>query len=404
MTEPEAAYLHIPFCRQRCHYCDFPVIADARPAAPPRQHYLEALATEIDLTEPAGRPLTTVFFGGGTPSLLSVAEVEGLLARLDQRFGLASGAEISMEIDPGTFTLAQLQGYRAAGVNRVSLGVQSFDNGLLHVSGRTHTLRDIDQALDNIHTAGLENFNIDLIQGLPGQTLDLWSQTLARALAGRPAHISVYDLTLEPGTRFFRTYQPGAFPLPLEATTCEMYVLAQETLTAAGFVHYEISNYARPGWQCRHNRVYWENRPYYAFGLGATSYRHHQRYARPPHLHAYCAWVSQGLAAGRLRIPTPPDPPLEILKDRLILGLRLAEGVDLRDLVPPLWEHLCRALEPYEHQGWVLRPAAAHLRLTDPWGFLHSNTILVTLLEVLDSMATGKEETHGKWASTLRTS
>ncbi|MBF2097907.1 MAG: radical SAM protein, partial [Gloeomargaritaceae cyanobacterium C42_A2020_066] len=313
-----------------------------------------------------------------------VAEVESLLTRLDQRFGLASAAEISMEIDPGTFDLAQLQGYRAAGVNRVSLGIQSFDNTLLHVSGRTHTLRDIDQALDCIHTAGLGNFNLDLIQGLPGQTLDHWSHTLEQALAGRPAHISVYDLTLEPGTRFFRTYQAGAFPLPLETTTCEMYVLAQETLTTAGFEHYEISNYARPGWQCRHNRVYWENRPYYAFGLGATSYLHRQRYARPPHLHAYCAWVNQGRAAGRLLMPTLPDSPLEILKDRLILGLRLAEGVDLNDLAPALRQHLCRALGPYEHQGWV-HQAATHLRLTDPWGFLHSNTILVTLLEVLDS-------------------
>ncbi len=173
-----------------------------------------------------------------------------------------------MEIDPGTFALEQVQGYKTAGVNRVSLGVQAFQSELLEVCGRSHTVADVHKAVELVHRAGFQNFSLDLISGLPHQTLEHWQASLEQAIALSPTHLSCYDLTIEPGTPFNRQYSPGSSPLPSDETTAEMYRMAQRLLTAAGYDHYEISNYAKPGYQCRHNRVYWENRSFYGFGMG----------------------------------------------------------------------------------------------------------------------------------------
>lgn len=393
-SPPTAAYLHIPFCRRRCFYCDFPisVIGDQAQGetSPAIAHYLEVLCQEIRVTPAAGIPLKTVFFGGGTPSLLAPAQVEQVLTTLDHRFGLESEAEISMEIDPGTFTLEQLQGYLQVGVNRLSLGVQAFQPELLAICGRSHGLKEIEIAIALIQQAGCNHFSLDLISGLPQQTLEQWHASLEAAIALAPKHLSCYDLVVEPGTVFGKRYQPGCQPLPTDELTAQMYRLARQTLTSAGYEHYEISNYARPGYQCRHNRVYWENRPYYGFGMGATSYVQRQRYSRPRQRQTYYQWV-ESLAAAGGKLDCPQSSPLDILLETLMLGLRLAEGLSLEFLRQKFGrsrvEQILQALQAAQTQGWVELVQGAdgwRLRLSDPEGFLFSNSVLLALWQTLD--------------------
>ncbi|MCF2149225.1 radical SAM family heme chaperone HemW [Desmonostoc muscorum LEGE 12446] len=376
-----SAYVHIPFCRRRCFYCDFPVsvVGDRLrgETSGTISQYVEVLCQEIAITPAFGQPLKTIFFGGGTPSLLSTGQLQRILTELEGRFGIASGVEISMEMDPATFDLEHLAGYRGAGVNRVSLGVQAFSEELLQVAGRSHSVDDIFAAVELIHQVEIPEFSLDLISGLPHQSLDQWHDSLNKALALLPIHISIYDLTIEAGTAFGRYYKPGDSPLPTDETTVKMYQMAQQILTDAGYEHYEISNYAQPGHQCRHNRVYWENRPYYGFGMGAASYLQGKRFTRPRKTKEYYQWVQAGAV-----IDCEVTPPKEVLLETLMLGLRLAEGVNLEAFGEKKVEEICRYLRSYFDKGWV-EVAEGRLRLTDPQGFLFSNVVLAELFEKL---------------------
>ncbi|MDZ8028802.1 MAG: radical SAM family heme chaperone HemW [Nostoc sp. DedQUE01] len=376
-----SAYVHIPFCRRRCFYCDFPVsvVGDRLrgETSGTISQYVEVLCQEIAITPAFGQPLKTIFFGGGTPSLLSINQLQRILTQLEQRFGIASGVEISMEMDPATFNLEHLAGYRSAGVNRISLGVQAFSQELLQVAGRSHSVDDIFAAIDLIHQVEIPEFSLDLISGLPHQSLERWRDSLNKAVAVLPTHISIYDLTIEPGTAFGRYYKPGDSPLPTDETTVKMYEMAQRVLTDAGYQHYEISNYAQPGHQCRHNRVYWENRPYYGFGMGAASYIERKRFTRPRKTKEYYQWVQAGAT-----IDCQVTPPKEVLLETLMLGLRLAEGVNLAAFGQEKVEEICRYLRSYFDKGWV-EVAGERLRLTDPQGFLFSNVVLAELFEKL---------------------
>lgn len=372
------------------------------------QHYVEILLKEISITPVFCQPLETVFFGGGTPSLLSPSQLGRILDALAQRFGIAENAEISMELDPGTFSSQQLAGYCSLGVNRVSMGVQAFQDQLLRLSGRAHSLADIYIAVDILRQVGVSNFSIDLISGLPYQTLEQWQASLQAAVAIEPTHISTYDLIIEPKTPFSRYYQPGVAPLPSDETTAEMYRIAQQTLTSAGYKHYEISNYAKPGYQCRHNLVYWQNRPYYGFGMGATSYLGGHRFTRPRTTRDYYQWVLQACASG---FPLPnsgiqkhdsPTSSEDIFLETLMLGLRLQEGLNLTVLAKQFGyerlEQIWKCLQPYYRQGWVeittedgtllaispgqALPISGKLRLSDPEGFLFSNTILAAIFSL----------------------
>ncbi|MBD2293491.1 coproporphyrinogen III oxidase [Anabaena sphaerica FACHB-251] len=389
---PSAAYVHIPFCRRRCFYCDFPVfvVGDAygEPSYRLRggtsgtiSQYVEALCHEISISPAFSQPLKTIFFGGGTPSLLSTEQLQCLLTSLERRFGIAKGAEISMEMDPGTFDLAHIAGYRSAGVNRVSLGVQAFQDELLKIAGRSHSVEDIFAAIDLIHQVEIPEFSLDLISGLPHQSLDQWQDSLTKAVEIAPTHISIYDLTIEPGTAFGRYYKPGDNPLPTDETTVKMYRLGQKVLTRAGYEHYEISNYAKSGHQCRHNRVYWQNLSYYGFGMGAASYVQGKRFTRPRKTHEYYEWLENGAM-----IDCEITPLEEELLETLMLGLRLAEGLSLTVLSQKFGsakvEEIQQCLHPYFHQGWV-EVGGGRLRLTDPDGFLFSNVVLADLFEKL---------------------
>ncbi|MEH2158806.1 radical SAM family heme chaperone HemW [Nostoc sp.] len=380
-----SAYVHIPFCRRRCFYCDFPVsvVGDRLrgETSGTISQYVEVLCQEIAITPAFGQPLKTIFFGGGTPSLLSTEQLQRIVTELEKHFGIASGAEISMEIDPGTFDLAHIAGYRSAGVNRVSLGVQAFQSELLQRAGRSHSVEDIFAAVELIHQVEIPEFSLDLISGLPHQSLDQWHDSLLKAVAIVPTHISIYDLTIEPGTAFGRYYKPGDTPLPTDEATVKMYQMGQQVLTSAGYEHYEISNYAQPVHQCRHNRVYWENRSYYGFGMGAASYVEGKRFTRPRKTKEYYQWVETGGV-----IDCDLTPPKEVLLETLMLGLRLAEGLSLIALAEAFGEEkveeIYRCLQEYFENGWV-EVAEGRLRLIDPQGFLFSNVVLAELFEKL---------------------
>ncbi|MEO0408361.1 MAG: radical SAM family heme chaperone HemW [Cyanobacteria bacterium P01_A01_bin.135] len=418
---PTAAYLHIPFCRRRCYYCDFAVsivgdrpptarLASAQPTQPeqPNGHgsqaiaaYVDILCQEIALTPP-GPPLETVFFGGGTPSLLSSQQLGRILGQLAQR-GIAPGAEVSIEVDPDTITDGMLGRYRDLGINRISLGVQAFQDKLLTACGRTHRRHHIDRALAQLRSAGLTNVSLDLISGLPHQTLEDWTESLQMAIATGVPHLSVYDLIVEPRTAFSRWYSPGEAPLPPEETTARMYRQAQVLLTAAGYEHYEVSNYAKPGFQCRHNRVYWQNLPFYGFGMGAASYVQQRRLTRPRTQAGYRQWVARlpTAASTGASVDSQPDSPTEQLLDTLMLGLRLAEGLSLDSLAqrfgPEAVRQIIGTLTPFTAKGWVRyspsetasaaspMPGEHHrIYLSDPEGFLFSNVILSALFDALD--------------------
>ncbi|HEY9826882.1 MAG TPA: radical SAM family heme chaperone HemW [Stenomitos sp.] len=393
---PAAAYVHIPFCRRRCFYCDFPisVVGDRLRGETSLgiQQYVDWLCAEIQATPSLGQPLNTIFFGGGTPSLLAAAQVEQIVETLATQFGLAANLEISMEMDPGTFTLAQVQAFRRAGINRASLGTQAFQDDLLEVCGRTHRVSDIYTAVDWVRQAGYDNVSLDLISGLPGQTLAQWQHSLEAVIALKPQHLSAYDLVLEPETAFGKRWAPGEGPLPTDELTAQMYRMASQMLQAAGYRHYEISNYALPGFECRHNLTYWRNEPYYGFGMGAASYLHGQRWSRPRTRVAYREWLDHYIqAAGHL------DEGMGDEGDRLfetfMVGLRRAEGIELSQFAHQIdVEQVCRDLAPYVAEGWVALEGDRRLRLTDPEGFLFSNTVLVALWESLAAADRGNAQ------------
>ena len=393
---PAAVYVHIPFCRRRCYYCDFPisVVGDkGKSASVMIEEYIAALIKDIRLTASSKQPLKSIFFGGGTPSLLSPPQLAEIIGAIALQFEIATDAEISMEIDPGTFNRDRLQGYLAAGLNRFSLGVQTFAPQLLQICGRSHTLADVTEAVNIIKQLNINNFSLDLISGLPHQTIEHCQQSLEQAIAIAPKHLSCYDLVLEPVTAFGKQYQPGETPLPDDDDTANMYRLTQKILTSAGYQHYEVSNYAKPGYQCCHNRVYWKNKSYYGFGMGAASYVNNQRFTRPRTRQAYYKWLEAGAT-----IDVPEISATDYLLETLMLGLRLAEGIDAKRFEPDTLNKIWSCLQPYCDRGWVevvddrgelinsvrdKLPSTTKIRLNDPEGFLFSNTILARLFEKL---------------------
>lgn len=355
--------------------------------------YVDAICQEIVLTatqtqQSQRHALQTIFFGGGTPSLLDAGQIATILEAIAQNFGIADNAEISLEANPGTVTLESLQGYRSAGVNRISLGAQAFQPELLDLAGRGHGVDDIYAAVEAIARAGITNFSLDLISGLPDQNLQQWQDSLDRAIALHPTHLSVYDLTIEPGTAFGKRYQAGDRPLPTEAATVEMYLLAHAQLQAVDYTHYEISNYARSGYQCRHNLTYWHNCPFYGAGMGATSYVDKCRIDRPRKLRDYfemvAAWQEQGIA---------PSAPSTLLKDELLdtlmQGLRLAEGISLHKLNQnygkDLVARILTCLQPYFQKGWaeLIGDRQDYLSLSVPEGWLFSNEVIADLFAAM---------------------
>jgi oxygen-independent coproporphyrinogen-3 oxidase len=383
-----SAYIHIPFCKRRCFYCDFPitVLGDNRGNnySPWQKEYVDFLCQEIIATPQENTSkLETIFFGGGTPSLLAIEGLEKILTTLNQHFSISNNAEISLEIDPATFDLAKLKEYQKFGINRVSLGLQAFQDKLLETCGRTHRLTDINQSIDWIHQAGFDNWSLDLISGLPHQSLDDWQESLEKAMELQPKHLSCYDLVLEPVTVFGRKYAEGDNPLPADEITAKMYCLASEKLTEAGYNHYEISNYAKESYECRHNQVYWHNESYHGFGMGAASYTENKRFTRPRTRKEYFVWVEKyKQQSGNINISTISKN--DQLLETLMLGLRLKKGVNLNKLKANFYQEIegkiLDCLDSFLQNNLVIFDENSHqLSLKDPQGFLYSNTILTAL-------------------------
>ncbi|CAI5495674.1 unnamed protein product [Closterium sp. Naga37s-1] len=264
--------------------------------------------------------------------LLEEEKNKRLVDTLRRTYGLAPDAEICMEADPGTFDEARLRAWvEGSGVTRLSVGCQAFDETLLKACGRSHSLADVYDAVDAVKRVGLENWSLDLISGLPCQTLDSWHHSLSEVIRLGPSHVSVYDLQVEQGTAFGRWYSPGRSPLPADDLSADMYREASRQLRAVGYVHYEVSNYAKPGFQSRHNRTYWTNFPYLGFGLGAASYVARKRFVRPRTWDGYGEWVGKYEASNGV-IDWPEDSREEELLDTVMLGLRLGEGLGMPEL------------------------------------------------------------------------
>ena len=304
-----SVYIHIPFCKHRCAYCDFNTYAGQENSIP---DYVNALIREIEFVgqRSAGLPITvhTVFFGGGTPSLLSAPQFDSILRALRSAFSLTADAEISIEANPGTISPEKLDGIRKAGINRISFGVQSANTEELRMLERIHDFFTVIEAVTSARKAGFENLNLDLIYGLPEQTLDSWKTTLHRIADLYPEHISAYALTLEHGTPFGRWSSKGLLPIPDPDLAAEMYEHAEEFLEEHGYVHYEISNWAKTNaeYECRHNLQYWRSLPYLAFGAGAHGYANGYRYSNALRIKTYIERLTTDYRPFRTEFPLSP--------------------------------------------------------------------------------------------------
>ncbi len=402
---PRSAYLHIPFCYKRCFYCDFAVVplgdkarGDIGPGSTSIKSYLHLLHREISLS-PKGPPLSTVYIGGGTPSLLTSDQISSLLSHLDVRFGFQYGAEITLEIDPGSFNLIDLEGYLEAGINRFSLGGQSFDDKVLAQLGRSHSRQELLEAcywLDAFFKSGhLMTWSLDLIQNLPSHDLPGWEKQLIQAVGTSAPHLSIYDLSIEPGTVFEWRARRGQLQLPDEDLAADAIRTTSSILGASGFSRYEISNYALPGHASRHNRVYWSGAGWWGFGQGATSAPWGERLTRPRTRDTYQRWIEKQEIKG-------VDPSLVFqtamrmsLDDQIMVGLRRREGVDLM-LLAQRWgwnqnesERNLSALKLFWtealEQGWLIQQGW-RFRLCDPEGMEISNQIIIQMFLWWDSL------------------
>lgn len=318
-------YVHIPFCSSRCSYCDF---ATGLYQSELAERYVSALVQEISSTTYAGDRVDTIYFGGGTPSLLSPAQLERILMALHDQFEIDNNLEVTLEINPGSATIEKLLEFRRLGINRASFGSQTFDDAELAKLGRSHTAADALRTFEHLRTCGFTNVSFDLIAGLPGQTLDRWQQNIEQALELSPEHLSFYLLEVHSGTPLAEHIRRGIQPVPDDDLAGVMYAWMLERATKAGYQHYEISNLCRAGFQSRHNIKYWTAAPYYGFGCSAHSYDGgNRRWSNHRDVLKYVELIESGAS------PIVDEQQLsstDVRAEALFLGMRLMQGVDLR--------------------------------------------------------------------------
>jgi len=318
-------YIHIPFCLKKCHYCDFLSFSLSNKKI--LYQYVYYINKEVKLWYKTAdeKKIDTLYIGGGTPSLLPPHLLRKIMSVLSQHFSLDKNFEFTIEANPGTLTYDSLKGYVGEGVNRISLGVQSFDAAVLKKMGRTHGEKEVEESVVLSRKAGIRNLGFDLIYGLPEQTLSQWENTLKKALEMEPEHVSVYGLSLENQSLWALKKKKGELFLPDQDTLADMYFLSREILLAHGYEHYEISNFAKPGFRCRHNLKYWRLEPYIGIGLGATSYIGK---CRINNFSSYDDYY-KSLEKGELPFETVEKLSLDQeMAEFMFLGLRTAEGVD----------------------------------------------------------------------------
>ena len=375
-------YLHIPFCVKKCNYCDF---LSALAGEETRAAYVDALLEEIrGFDEPEDYEVVTVFFGGGTPSILPGQAIFRIMEALREKFSFRKGAEITLEANPGTVDKEKLSFYKKAGINRLSFGLQSADAEELKKLGRIHTWEKFLESFQLAREAGFSNINVDLMSALPGQTKESWEKTLRQVLALQPEHISAYSLIIEEGTPFYQLYEKdverrdaGEEPelIPSEEEERAMYESTGRILKEQGYLHYEISNYAKPGCECRHNLGYWQRRDYLGFGLGASTLLNPVRYKNTEDLEAY---LGGDFSKKEFFVLTKDNQ----IEETMFLGLRVLEGVSKEQFREQFSCELRvvyrKELEKLEQEG-LLEEEGDFVRLTSR-GIDLSNPVLAEFL------------------------
>ena len=385
-AQASSLYAHLPFCRRRCYYCDFPVVVAGDAVKEDRvAHYVSLLERELSKQPPSSKPLSTVYLGGGTPSLVEPRLIKQLLDAIHEKHGIARNAEVTLECDPGTFDEAKLRAYVDAGITRVSLGCQSFDDVVLEAAGRAHRRQDALDAVPAVKSVNpRDGWSLDLISGLPGTTPEGWRATLEEAHSLDPPHVSSYDLQVEEGTAFGKWYSDGESngrpPLPQDEESADAYRVASSFWRSRGYLHYEVSSYARTeGEKSRHNSAYWKPRAsWLGLGLGAASSEEGARFSRPRKMRDYEEWVESGAV-----VPASSPPHgADALEDELLTSLRTAAGIDLARVCDVYGSEYERAVRRGAQEAIDLGLAVIEgevLRLTDPDGFLFSNYALASV-------------------------
>ena len=377
-------YIHVPYCRAKCRYCSFYSVP--LPGAGALRTYTDTLLREIALWGDTlgNTPVESVFFGGGTPSLLPPKAIKTILDRIRQAFTLSTKAEISLEANPDSFlVMGYAYDVAAAGINRISLGVQSLDDAALAALGRPHGRREAIAAYELARAAGFASVSMDFIWGLPGQKRRDWMRELAEAVSLRPDHLSCYGLTLEDGTPMSDAHTKGLIELPEEKEQAAMYMDGADYLETAGLLQYEISNFARMGFQCRHNLGYWESAEYLGLGPAATSTMNSQRWTNPSDVAAWTRNVMEGFQAQNPEILSPKIRLLEtvMLRLRTTRGLRLKA---YREMTGRDFMQDNKQLVHLLHSRGLVRIRNGYVRLTRN-GMLVSNAILEHLFEAMDA-------------------
>lgn len=366
MTTKAGLYVHIPFCLTRCGYCDFNTYAGLDHLA---GRYLESLLGEAQMAAPQWDriPFASLFLGGGTPTTLPAETIRMLLERFRELFAVSPNAEVTSEANPDTVDKPYLSSLRDAGVDRLSIGVQSFDPAVLEALERIHGPDSARAAFRAARAAGFANVNLDLIYGASGETIESWRRTLEEAISLGPEHLSCYALTVEPATPLGRKVAAGLVPAPNPDLQADMYALTCELLAIAGYEHYEVSNWAKPGFRCTHNLGYWEGRPYLGLGAGAHSYRDGRRWwnVRPPQQYVEMVSTNRPPVGGD-EFPNEEERRTE----RLLLGLRMSDGVPFETVDGTRAATLIAEGLAQRRNG--------HLALTDR-GMFMANEVILTL-------------------------
>jgi len=371
-------YIHIPFCVRKCGYCDF-ISFDYNKED--MTGYMNDLNKEIQYYgQEYNYPIHTIFIGGGTPSLMTGDEMHRLMQSLEQNFDLSECVEISMESNPGTLTKKKVAEYKAAGINRISMGVQTLNNDTLKSLDRIHDVQAVYDSVEAINASGIVNYNMDLMFGLPGQTMNQLSLTVDRMIELNPAHISAYSLKFEEGTDFYRRLEKGEIEAFEDELDRDMYCLIIDKLSKAGYDQYEISNFSKAGYTCEHNMVYWEKKPYLGLGVGAHSYMDNERFFNANSLEEYKKLVdeSQHSIVGREAIDYSDD-----LFEYIILNLRLNKGLSLVEVNHKydldFISKYSKEIDKLEKDD-LIEKATGHIKLT-PKGRDLSNQVFIAFLD-----------------------
>lgn len=368
-------YIHIPFCVRKCIYCDFLSIRHDNDVA---GDYVTALINELDIRKEAAGEIKTIYIGGGTPTTLTTQELIRLIQALRSSFRILSEAEITIEANPGTIDREKIRALADAGVNRLSLGIQSFIDRELQLLGRIHNSDDAVKAIDIVRSSGISNLSIDLIYGIPGQSFNDWEDNLSRATAISPEHISAYELTQEKNTPLDELISQGTLEKPDEETIINMYFNTIDRFKKAGYLHYEISNYSKPGFECRHNLNYWNRGEYIGIGAGAHSFIGDRRIKNTYSIEQYIKSLNNNVLAIEEDIEISCE---DALKEFIFLGLRKTEGLNVREFI----EGLCLDLEPAAQElieNELLESSGGRLRLTRK-GIIVSNMVITELMAKL---------------------